>query len=531
MQTISKKRNMKLGIYAKVIIVIICFSPLILMSQSKNNSISIHPEKVISSYDRHMLLGTNAGVFYKESYLMNPRLINNLLDLKPGIIRIPGGTWSNEIYWNGNGVRKQRESYIEKEVYDSIVKAGGNPMKVAFDMSKYNGEKWDIDYSGYAPGFRTHGNEQTLSDFHGFTDVLFLHKWIQSLGTETMVTVNMGTGDVQTAVEWLKWTKQRKKYALEPFNVDYWEMGNELDGHWEQGFILPDGTEMNGTEYARRYKIFAIALKKVDPTIKVGGSTASNMQVKFIEDIIKDVESPIDFISFHAYPSRDKDTSDDFVKMANHAAEINEAVQKIKGWLIKYRPDDKDRVEIALTEWNIKVKEDRTTVDLTNTLWSAVMLGEIAKSGLDIAIQWDLFSTTKTGGHGLFNPKDPKMTPRSQYWASYLWSNFMGNTMVETILDTPDFVRAYTTVDDNHISIMVINGSKKEKVNLKLQLPFAKKEIKASEITYSSEQFILDTKTLLPIKSEKPVVKSITIKKNKEVSIAPYSIKIIRYSL
>jgi len=495
------------------------------------NSIKIDQNKIIASYNLPMLLGTNAGVFYHESYLMNPKLINNLLALKPGILRIPGGTWSNEIYWNGNGVHKQKESYIEKEVYDSIVKAGGNPMEIAFDMSKYDGKKWEIDYSGYSPGFRTHGNDQKLSDYHGFTDVLFLHKWIQSLGTETMVTVNMGTGQVQTAVEWLRWTKKRKDYALEPFDVKYWEMGNELDGHWEQGHILPDGSKMTGAEYARRYKIFATAMKKEDPTIKVGGSVASNMQLKYVEDIIKDTESPIDFISFHTYPTRPEDTSDDFVKMANHAAEINVAVAKIKGWLEKYRPTEKDRIEICLTEWNIKVPEDITTVDLTNALWSSVMLGEIAKSGIDVALQWDMFSTTETGGHGLFNPKDPNMTPRSQYWASYLWANYMGNTMIKTTLNTPDYVRAYTTIEDGIVSVMIINGSKEESATIGLIFSEISDKIDVKEISFSKEQYVLDPTTLIPSKSEKPSEKTLTISQKEGVTIAPFSIKIIQYSL
>jgi len=492
-------------------------------------TLKIDVNKQISSYKKSMLLGANTGVYYKESHLMNHDFLNHLRNLNPGIIRMPGGSWSNELYWNGNKVRISKENYIDKEVWDTTIKNGGNPMKVAFDTTKYKNEKWDVDYSGYAPGFRVHDNEHNLSDFHGFTDVLFLHKFIQSFGAETMVTVNMGTGTVEMAVEWVKWTKKRKDFSGQSFDVKYWEMGNELDGKWEVGHYLPDGSAMDAKEYIRRYKLFATAMKKADPTIKVGGSVASSMKLVFIEDLIKDLDAPIDFISFHAYPSKATDT--DFVKMANHAAEINNAVSRIKGWLAKYRPDQKDTIEIALTEWNIKVKEDMTTVDLTNTLWSAVMLGEIAKSGLDIAIQWDLFSTTETGGHGLFNPEDPKMTPRSTYWASYLWNHYMGSKMIETTLETPDFVRAYTTIDDGIASVMIINGSKEEEITIGLHLQNLEAIVEAKEISFSNQQFVLDTESLLSVKSEKPIENTINIQNKERVTIAPYSIKIIRYPL
>lgn len=490
-------------------------------------TISIDTSKVVSTYNRFMLLGINAGVFYKESDLMNLDFLSHVRALNPGIIRIPGGTWSNELYWNGNRVRISEESYVEGDVWRKTIEEGGNPIDVAFDMSRYKNGEWDVDYTGYAPGFRIHNHEHELSDFHGATDVLFLHKFIQAFGAEAMVTINMGTGTVEMAVEWVKWTKQRENYALEPFDVKYWEMGNELDGHWELGHILADGSKMDAKKYVAKYKIFATAMKEADPTIKVGGSVASNMRLAFIEELIKDLDAPVDFISFHAYPSKKEDT--DFVIMANHAAEINESVANIKKWIAKYRPEDTDRIEIALTEWNIKVKEDLTTVDLTNTLWSAVMIGEIAKSGIDIAIQWDLFSTTATGGHGLFNPNDPKMTPRSQYWAAYLWSHFMGDTLIETTLDTPEYVRAFTTVDKGVVSIMIINGSKEDSISIGLNIP--KDVISIKEISFSKQQFQLNLESLIPVKSEKPLEKIINIQEDTSVTLAAYSIKIIQYPI
>jgi len=520
---------MKLKKFSIQGILIVFLIPFLLVAQNNKYSLKINSDKVISSYNMSMLLGSNVGVYYEESYLMNLQFLDHLRDLNPGIIRMPGGSWSNELYWNGNRVRISKESYIEKEDWDKTIKRGGNPIEVGFDTSKYKNKKWEVDYSGYAPGFRVKDNENHLSDFHGFTDVLFLHKFIQALGAETMVTVNMGTGTVEMAVEWVKWTKQRKKYAREPFDVKYWEMGNELDGHWEVGHFLPDGSAMNAKEYIRRYKLFATAMKKADPTIKVGGSVASSMRLVFIKELIQDLDAPIDFISFHAYPSNDKDTN--FIKMANEAEKINDAVVRIKGWINEYRPDQINKIEIALTEWNIKVKEDITTVDLTNTLWSAVMIGEIAKSGVDIACQWDMFSTTATGGHGLFNPNDPKMSPRSQYWASFLWNHYMGNKMIESKLEAPDYIRSYTTKNDEYLSVMIINGSKDKKAAIKLEIPDIKNKTKANEISYSKEQFQLNIKTLLPYKSKKPVNRIIELSKKTDLILDPYSIKIIQYPL
>jgi len=509
-----------------IFVSIVFLLPSMAISQKTNYSLKITYNNIDKESNRVPMMGTNIGIYYKESWLMNFELQKRVHALKPGIIRMPGGSWSNELYWNGNMVRLEKESYIEKQIWDSTIKAGGNPMLVAFDTSRYHNGLWDVDYSGYAPGFRIKNNEHELSDYHGFTDVLFLHKYIQSYGSETMVTVNMGTGTPKMAAEWVKWTKNRANYALQPFDVKYWELGNELDGDWEVGHFLPDGSAMNAEEYIRRYKNFTKAMKAADPSIKVGGSVASSMELVFIEELIADTACPIDFISFHAYPSNDNDT--DFVKMVNEAAKVNQAVSRINEWIAKYRQAQIAKIEIAVTEWNIKVKEDITTVDIRNALWSAVMIGEMSKAGVDIAIQWDLFSTTATGGHGLFNPEDPKMKPRSQYWANYLWSNYMGNTMIESSLNAPDFVRSYTTQCKGGYAIMLINGSAKESVSICLDAEFMAKKQRVNKIVFSEKQYKINSKTLIPIRSKKPSEEKVLLKKGACIELAPESITVIQ---
>jgi hypothetical protein len=510
----------------KIQFVVLMLLPFLLQAQQKEYSLFYNIDSAAVRFDKSMLLGTNVGVYYEESWLMNFKLQERLHALNPGIMRMPGGSWSNELYWNGNKVRLSEENYIEKQVWDSTIKAGGNPLFTGFDTSRYLDARWDVDYSGYAPGFRIADTAHHLSDYHGFTDVLFLHKYIQSFGAQTMVTVNMGTGSPRMAAEWVKWTRQRKNYAREPFDVKYWELGNELDGDWELGHFLPDGSKMNSEEYIRRYKLFTKAMKAVDPHIKVGGSVASSMELAFIEDLIKDTACMIDFISFHAYPAHNDDT--DFVSMVKQAEKVNNAVARIKSWIKMYRPAQLNSIEVAVTEWNIKVREDITTVDMRNALWSVVMIGEMAKAGVDIAIQWDLFSTTPTGGHGLFNPDDPEVHPRSQYWAMYLWSKYMGQNLLNLNLDAPDYVRAYVTMDKGITSIMLINGSPEETVEIKLNTEQLRKRRLVTKISFSKDQYRLNTKTLIPELSTKPAEMQIKLKKCHSLGLLPQSITIIQ---
>lgn len=122
-----------------------------------------------------------------------------------------------------------------------------------FNLDAFKDGRWEEDYSDYAPGFRIHGTEQHLSDYHGVIDVKFEHKLSESLGAKQIVTVNVGTGTPRMAVEWLNWARR------EGLDVPYWEIGNELNGQWETGHYLPDGAAVcpaapDGVKETRRWR-------------------------------------------------------------------------------------------------------------------------------------------------------------------------------------------------------------------------------------------------------------------------------------
>ena len=153
------------------------------------------------------------------------------------------------------------------------------------------------------------------------------------------------------AVEWLKWAN------AQTFTVPYWEIGNELNGQWETGHFLADGSGMTGEIYAQRFLAYAAALKAVDASIKVGGPASSDLSLAFVEELIRDAGDRLDFVSFHAYPvgvQRDN-VADKF-----HDIDLlRNALTRIREWKRQYQPDRFDQIEIGVTEWNMKVNEDR----------------------------------------------------------------------------------------------------------------------------------------------------------------------------
>jgi hypothetical protein len=449
--------------------------------------------------DMDQLLGTNMALWYEPEYLETGEFEAFLQQWSPGLVRLPGGSWSNEYYWNGNGVRQPDGT---------------------FNMDAFKDGSWEVDYSDYAPGFRIHGTEQHLSDYHGVIDVLTQHRMAESLGADQMVTVNLGTGTITMAVEWLKWAGENK------FSVPYWEIGNELNGQWETGHFLEDGSGMTGEVYARRFVEYAAALKSIHPSIKVGGPASSDLSLAFVEELIRDAGDQLDFITFHAYPvGVQRDETDGKFQ---DTKQLRKAISDIRQWLTAYQPDRADLIEVGITEWNMKVNEDRDTADLINGLWSAAWIGAMLEGGVTFANQWDLLTMTKEGGHGAFHVDGDRLVPKSIFWAHYLWGKLMGDRLVGHCFTGEDHLETFVTMNDSAWQVMLINRSDECPENISIQLPDTRKPGPVGRVaTYSHREYFWDPFQHKPLWSRPPSVESLSLGERTDITVPAFSIVIV----
>ncbi len=484
-------------------------------------TLKIDADRTVHETNRRNLTSSNIALWNQPWELADSELHDYVRELKPAFIRIPGGSWANHYYWNGNGVR-----------------TGESDM----DLSKLKDGVWEVDYSGFAPGFNVEGEDRRpISDgFHGAWDVKQLHDFVETFGARPIVTVNLGTGTPEMAAEWVRWANQKNSY-----NVQYWELGNELEGGWELGHILPDGTEMTGEIYAQRFLEFARAMKAVDPTIKTGGPASSNDRGAFIEELLRDAGDEVDFISFHTYPveNRIQKEEDFFAEIF----ELEKATSKFRGWIEKYQPERKDKIELAITEWNSKVVEDRITADLMNGLWCSIWIGEMFRDGISFANEWDMMTATATGGHGLFyfdqfdfeqpgvpqdemdrqfESFDPPCIPKGQYWALYLWSRYMGDRLVGSSLKGAENLYTAVTRSDDALQIMFVNSSRDsvQTVRLDSSKRLAKEAV---AVQLSHREYFWNPHTQSPQWSRKPEPIKISLAGGMVV-VPPFSVLVLQ---
>src|SRR5690606_28302398 len=90
----------------------------------------------------------------------------------------------------------------------------------------------------------------------------------------------------------------RRQHGYEaPHNVQYWGVGNEVDGHWQIGYKTPE-------EYARTYLEFAKVMKWADPSIKLIASATSSWKGSIVERaqlLIEQAGQHIDYLALHWY--------------------------------------------------------------------------------------------------------------------------------------------------------------------------------------------------------------------------------------
>lgn len=462
-------------------------------------SVSLDPEKIIREVNLSRILGANAGLWYSAKQFTALRAGDHLKNWRPGLIRIPGGSWGDELVWNGNGVR------VDGKV----------------DPRKFVNGRWQVDYSAYAPGFRSGANGHP-AEFHGNVDVRALHEFIRDVGSSAIVTVNAGTGTPEMAAEWVRWAKANH------YPVAYWEIGNELEGKWEQGHHRPDGKEMTGEIYAGIYRQFATAMKAVDPTIKVGGPAASNDGVAFAAETLEEAGDLVDFISYHTYPANSHKGTPKLFEEANSTLG---GMKKVRELIAQEAPHRVGKIEVGITEWHVGIHEGPRTVNQISGPWCAKWIGRMIESGVDFANVWDFFSATAQGGHGILG-KDDAMTPRGAFWALQLWSQHMGGKVVATSVARDSAkaeatLSAFATKHDGRTALLLINENETEATTVKVSITGKAVSgcFQAHELSAAS--YLWNEHTLRPEWSHAPVQRVLTLDAEGRVSLPPLSATVL----
>jgi hypothetical protein len=175
---------------------------------------------------------------------------------------------------------------------------------------------------------------------------------VRRAGARAIVTANYGTGTPQEAADWVRYANIEKGYG-----VKYWEIGNEGygNGHYGSAWEADDHPDKSPAGYANLVRDYAVAMKAVDPTIKVGavlttpgewpdGITAAGDAGTWNQVVLSTAGPLVDFGIVHWYPGGE--SGPEVLPKTNR---ITAAVRLVREQARRYAGTD---LPIAMTELN-----------------------------------------------------------------------------------------------------------------------------------------------------------------------------------
>ncbi len=451
--------------------------------------VNVDAARTLREMDPPRLGGTNVAMWYFAREYNAADVRKWMAELKARYIRLPGGSWANGVYWNGNGVRD-----ADGKVDPSKIGPDGYPA---------------VDYSDYAPSFRVNGYalHPESGDWHGNVDVKTQHDFIRAIpGSEALVCPNAGCGRPVDAAEWVKWANQTMGY-----NVRYWEIGNELGGDWEAGTRLPFGKgRLTAEMYTKRYNDMADAMRAVDPTIRIGGGA-------FAEEMIRDCGENVDFVMIHTYPG--SITQSDAQMFADIAEGIRQQTDEVRRWIHQYQPERADQIELAYTEWNLGGGVNNS--QMFSSLWASIFLAELAKHDVAFANQWDCFSDL------FYHYEGDRHARKSEYYALWLWNNYMGNRLVPA-RSSDQTIYTYASRSGDAVFVMLINTDREHeaKVNVRIAGFTPAGEGELAQVT--SREYHWNTVERRPQWSTGPRIEELKTGSEFSVTLPPFSMTYVR---
>src|SRR5271156_1344175 len=279
---------------------------------------------LFGSFLEHLGRAIYEGVYDPGSKLSDANgfrkdVLNEIRQLGVPIIRYPGGNFVSGYNWlDGVGPKQNRPRTLDKA--------------------------WDTIES----------NQFGTNEFLA---------WCKAAGTQPLMGLNLGTGTPEEAaalVEYCnidkgtKWSDLRRQHGVaDPWKVDHWCLGNEMDGPWQIG-------HMSATEYGQKAEDAARQMRAVDSDLKLiaCGSSGPFMRtyLEWDREVLEQCYDYVDGLSLHRYfGNNERDTGGDTSKylamnlsMERQIAETIAVCDLVRGH--KRSPK---KLWLSFDEWNV----------------------------------------------------------------------------------------------------------------------------------------------------------------------------------
>ncbi len=200
-------------------------------------------------------------------------------------------------------------------------------------------------------------------------------EWAKRAGTETMMTVNMGTRGIQEAQDLFEycnfkggsyWSDLRISHGYrEPYHIKTWCLGNEIDGNWQIGHQTADVYGQKAAETAKLFKL-------MDPETEIimcGTSSPGQASLgKWEAGVLEHAWDYVDLMDMHIYF---KNYINDTQNFLSSALTFDRYIQDGIACLdyMKAVKKSSKTVNLAFNEWNVWFILEDTDSRTKKDLW------------------------------------------------------------------------------------------------------------------------------------------------------------------
>ena len=424
-------------------------------SAAANIIVTIDGSKIITKVPGPVF-AQNANIWMSQM-VTEPTLINHIRNLKPNVIRFPGGSISDVFFWNALSNQKPADAPA------NLLDANGVASPAGYWYGK-NAESWTLSVDNYYNMLQQTGNEGLITVNYGYA----------RYGTGP----NPAAQAAHLAADWVRFDNGRTKY---------WEIGNECNGTWEAGYRINKVTNQDsqpeivtGALYGQHVKIFIDSMRKaaqeINKTIYIGAyllekepeSWQTQTDKTWNNGVLTQSGNKADYYVIHSYytPYQQNSNADVILATAsdNTIAMMNYVKQNITQTGSTVKP-------IALDEWNITSQGSMQQVSYVNGMHAAILLGEAIKNKYGQTSRWDLANGWANGNdHGLFNigdePGVTKWNPRPAFYYMYYFQKMIGDRMIPVSVIGSNVLAYASSYSSGEKGVIVVNKSTSSQVVL-----------------------------------------------------------------
>ncbi|GAB4424914.1 MAG: alpha-N-arabinofuranosidase [Anaerolineae bacterium] len=187
-------------------------------------------------------------------------------------------------------------------------------------------------------------------------------EFCKAIDTKPMLAVNLGTGTIQDAANLVEYCNAPTgtQYAdlraahgyPNPYGVEYWCLGNEMDGSWQIGHL-------EAPEYAAKAREAAKMMRYHDDSIKLVLCGSSSIWMPTYPEwdrvVLEWCWDQVDYHSLHYYAGNREDDTASFLASS---AEFEAYLDTLAGVLryVKAKHRSKHDVYLSWDEWNVWYK-------------------------------------------------------------------------------------------------------------------------------------------------------------------------------